>query len=116
DAASPEFSAYFIAVPVGQHHIQQNDIPGFFTAAPQGIFAISGELGFVAVPFQIFLKASGNVLFVFDDQNAGHAQSFLGNSIVNVLPVLGVLSKRSTPPWSLTMSCTIARPIPVPLM
>src|SRR5262249_9315414 len=86
-------------------------------AATAGLFTVAGNLDIVTFVAQVELEPQRDIGFVFDHEDSRHSiYPFTGRTIVNVLPLPGSLST-STHPWcAFTISSTMARPIPVPLM
>ncbi len=80
---------------------------------------LSGLDDFGVVPFglEIEAKAIREMLFVFDDEDAAHAEGAVGSCSVNVLPWPGPgLSANTRPPCLRATELTMKSPSPVPLM
>ena len=105
------------AVEAGQHDVEQDDVeaPGPGPDQPlQGGGAILLHLGGEALRLQVQLQAAGQVLLVFDDEDAAH-DAFSGSSRVKVLPRPAPrLSANARPPCRRATARTIDRPSPVP--
>ena len=91
------------AVEAGQHDVEQDDVeptgagPGGDEAL-QGHLAVLLHLGREPFRFQVQLQTPGEVLLVFDDEDAAH-DAFSGSSSVKVLPrPAAPLSANARPP------------------
>ena len=107
------------AVEAGQHDVQQDDVeptragPGRDEAL-QGHLAVLLHLGGEAFRLEVQLEAPGEVLLVFDDEDAAHV-AFSGSSRVKVLPRPAPrLSANARPPCRRATARTIDSPSPVP--
>ena len=114
------------AVEAGQHDVEQDDIEparagGGPDEALQGHLAVLLHLGGEALRLEVQLEAAGQVLLVFDDEDAardavgGSHHAFSGSSRVKVLPRPAPrLSANARPPCRRATARTIDSPSPVP--
>ena len=77
------------AVLAGQHHVEDDDVEDAALVEQQveRLLAVGRDDGLVAFGLEVEAQAVGDVLLVFDDQDAAHDQSSrVGSSSVNVAP------------------------------
>ena len=106
-------------VDAGKHDVEDDDIvPRRIGGEPlERFFAIVDDVDVVPLSLEVVTQAVGQVLFVFDDEDAAHCGATSGSCTMNVLPCPGPpLSAYTFPPWRATTDRTMKSPRPVPLI
>src|SRR5262249_42126492 len=103
-------------VHIGQHDVQEDQIPTRLPTQPQPFFTILSHGSLVALAAQVLLEAEAEVRLVLDDEYAGHGYLPAGNTKRKVLPAPSCDSSSTVPPCAFTMCETMASPRPVPLI
>jgi hypothetical protein len=112
-----ELGGHRKAIAPRQHHVEHHEIDARVGREPvEGRLAGGGGLRDVPLGFEVEAEAVGQVLFVFDDEDAAHAAGSRGSCSVKVLPWPGPsLSANTRPPCLRATELTMKSPSPVPL-
>src|SRR5262249_12398707 len=111
------------AILARQHHVEDDEVErrcGLADQALDGGLAGLDDRGFVAFGLEVEPQPIGEMLFVLDNQDAGHhwaASPALGSINVNVLPCPAPrLSANARPPCFFATDRTMKSPSPLPFV
>ena len=112
---APQLGRHVEPVDAWQHHIEDDEVEPVGLEQRERPFSRVHHLNVVMFGDEVKPQALGEVLLVFDNEEAAHGGGISGNCTVNVLPrPEPSLSANTLPPWRAITDRTMNRPRPVP--